>query len=51
MNYILGIAFVIGLVIAIGRKYLLWILIAVALYFIVRWFADMYWFGKDKGKW
>ena len=40
---------------AMFKKLFLWIfliaLILIVLFFIIRWLADLYWWGKDKGKW
>jgi len=42
-------------ILAMFKKLFLWVfligLILVVLVVIVRWLADVYWWGRDKGKW
>jgi len=44
-----------GALLALFKKFMLWIIlifiIGVVLYIIIRLLADLFWWGKDKGKW
>lgn len=48
---ILAIVFIIGLLLAWLKGWALIFLGIVGLLFLIRWLADVYWWGKDNGKW
>lgn len=48
---ILAIVIIFGLGITIFRKYFFIIVGLVLLWFLIRWIADIFWWGRDKGKW
>jgi len=48
---LLGIALFVFLAIAILKEYALIILGLIILWYLIRWVADIFWWGKDKGKW
>jgi len=40
-----------GLSIVILGRYVVILIGIIILYFLIRWGADIFWWGKDKGKW
>jgi len=55
VSKVLAALFVLGVLIAIFKEYTILILvigvIAVIAWFVIRAIADVYWWGKDRGKW
>ena len=33
------------------RQYLVWIVLAIILYFVIRFIADIFWWGRDNDRW
>ena len=50
-NRLLAIGLFIALIVSVLKEYSLIILGLVVLWFVIRWIADIFWWGKDKGKW
>lgn len=48
---ILGAVMLGALLITVLQKYALIILGLFILYYLIRWCADIFWWGRDKGKW
>lgn len=46
-----AILLIISVLIAIFREWILIPIGIIVLLYIIRWLADLWWWGKDKGKW
>jgi len=51
MSKWIGIALIAGLLIVLLREYVLIIVAILLLLFLIRLFADIFWWGRDGGKW
>jgi len=55
LKKIVAIIFVLIALISVFREYfvlvILGILALIILWYVIRFIADLYWWGKDKGKW
>jgi len=48
---IMAVGIILGLIISILKKWI-WVVVGlIALWFIIRWGADIFWWGKDNDKW
>ncbi len=48
---ILAVIIIFGLIISILGKWWWLVLLLIVAWFIIRWLADLFWYGRDKGKW
>jgi len=47
----IAIILILGVLLFWFRSLLLWVIGILVLLYVVRWLADIYWWGKDNGKW